>query len=348
MVSRAALTVVRRGVMFTWAGIRSEQAARDLAADAVDLIESIFPGAFYTVCVEYHREAADPLFAWHVHLGLVREQGCKPVKIGRRLDLHQQLVHISPHGCKRHDLEQCLKYPLKEDECAYGNWDDLDAPFRRPGGTNTVAISSARTSANRGEGAFSNALQAGGYAQALACIREGASRDYVLYFTKIEAFFKQRFAPVYTHKYLAASFNRPLVDWSTLTDRQSLLIIGPTNMGKTHYALAHFEQPLFVTHLDQLRNFNPSIHGGIVVDDVSMTEWEPTALIAIFDRDFARSIHCRYKNPEIPAGTKKIFCSNNLAHFLPGELSKVDQDTLDAITSRQFVVHVTTPLFTKS
>jgi hypothetical protein len=179
----------------------------------------------------------------------------------------------------------------------------------------------------------------------MLAIRQGAPAEFVLNRDKITRFFEDHFAPVFEHKYDVSSFNRSLVDWDAVDGRSSVVLTGPPALGKTHWALAHFECPLFVNHIDKIKMFSPHVHDGIVFDDVSFTMWPTPALIGLFDREMPRDIQIRYKIVTIPANTKKIFCSNSIDCFRPKDLSSVDQDTIDALISRQHVIRIDQRLF---
>jgi hypothetical protein len=328
---RSSLKINRRAFMLTYSQVGDENEARQTACEAVDRIESIFPGSHWSVGCEQHDDEG-----WHCHLGVVRAEGGQAVKVGERLDIRGHLVNISPHGMKRTDLISCLKYPLKEDEIGFCNWEDLESLF---------PDDITGTPAERRDKAFAQALESDTYEGAMLSIAQGAPADLVLNGDKITRFFQNKFAPVFEHKYDVSSFNRPLVDWRLVDKRSSLVIIGKPNMGKTHWALAHFERPLFVNDIDKIKQFSPILHDGIVFDDVSFTMWPPTAMICLFEREVERDIRVRYSLVTIPAGTKKIFCANSLDAFRPNDLTKVDQDTLDGLISRQHVVRIDDKLF---
>lgn len=88
------------------------------------------------------------------------------------------------------------------------------------------------------------------------------------------------------------------------------VILGPSGCGKTQYALAHFDNPLQVSHMDDLLDFKPEEHDGIVFDDMDFHHLPRTAQIHITDWDNKRSIHCRYRTAQIPKHTRKIFTCN--------------------------------------
>lgn len=94
-------------------------------------------------------------------------------------------------------------------------------------------------------------------------------------------------------------------------DSKSLWIVGPSGIGKTTWALKNAPKPcLFVTHMDTLRQFLPSVHKSIIFDDMSFLHIPRDGQIHIVDQYHPRTIHVRYTTVNIPAGTPKIFLSN--------------------------------------
>ena len=93
--------------------------------------------------------------------------------------------------------------------------------------------------------------------------------------------------------------------------KKTEVLVGPSGIGKTQYALAHFECGLLVSHIDDLRDFKEGIHDGIVFDDMDFNHVPRTAQIHLVDQDQARSIHCRYETARIPKNTAKIFTCNS-------------------------------------
>lgn len=88
------------------------------------------------------------------------------------------------------------------------------------------------------------------------------------------------------------------------------MVSGPAGIGKTEYALAHFKNPLLVSHIDRLKSFDPDVHDGIVFDDMDFNHWPITAQIHLADWNCPRDINCRYAMAHIPRHTKKIFTCN--------------------------------------
>lgn len=105
---------------------------------------------------------------------------------------------------------------------------------------------------------------------------------------------------------------KPLKDYQEVVwDRsKSLVLWGPSNCGKTHWALSQPERMLMIENIDSLRLFKPDYHKGIIFDDMSFFELDRTRTIHLVDICFDRTIHCRYSNAFIPKDTIKIFLTN--------------------------------------
>jgi len=91
---------------------------------------------------------------------------------------------------------------------------------------------------------------------------------------------------------------------------KAVILWGESGLGKTCYARALLPNALFVCHMDDLHQFDKATHDGIIFDDFSIKHLHREAQIHLLDTDNPRSIHCRYQTANIPAGTKKIFTTN--------------------------------------
>lgn len=108
-----------------------------------------------------------------------------------------------------------------------------------------------------------------------------------------------------------ADYKLESFDWNEITDwTKSIVLWGESQIGKTQFALAHFDNPLMVSHIDKLTQFDPKLHDGIVFDDMSFGHTPRTAQIHLADQGNNREIHVRYTYASIPAHTKKIFTTN--------------------------------------
>lgn len=113
---------------------------------------------------------------------------------------------------------------------------------------------------------------------------------------------------------------------------KSIVFWGDSGIGKTCFALALLPGALLVSHIDQLLDFDPQRHTGIVFDDMDFRHVPRTAQIHLLDNDQFRAIHCRYDCARIPAKTKKIFTTNEIN----GEIFLDDP----AINRRRRIIHL--------
>lgn len=105
------------------------------------------------------------------------------------------------------------------------------------------------------------------------------------------------------------SFEGPF-RWPYPEQIKSLIMCGPADIGKTTFALFLLPKALFISDLDGLLAFDPTIHDGIIFDDMSFNDLSRERQIHIVDWDHDREIRVRYKLAMIPRHTKKIFVCN--------------------------------------
>jgi len=122
-----------------------------------------------------------------------------------------------------------------------------------------------------------------------------------------------------------------------------LYVWGGTGCGKTQWALHQFERPLLVRSIDTLKTFNPSYHDGLVFDDIDFSARSAVDCIMLTEWDEDAPIKARFTDAHIPAGTRKIFCSN-----MPFD-ENFPMDKAGAIRRRiGKIIHVSGPLFRSS
>jgi len=91
----------------------------------------------------------------------------------------------------------------------------------------------------------------------------------------------------------------------------SLVLVGSAGCGKTTWAKRFLPKPiLFVTHIDRLKDYDPTYHRSIIFDDMDFNHFPRTAQIELVDRENPRDIHRRYGITNIPAGVPKCFTGN--------------------------------------
>lgn len=94
-------------------------------------------------------------------------------------------------------------------------------------------------------------------------------------------------------------------------DRSPLVLVGYSGCGKTSWAMKNAPKPaLFVSHMDQLKHFDPQYHKAIIFDDMDFKHLPRESQIHLLDQTAPRAIHRRYGVTTIPPGTKKIFTAN--------------------------------------
>lgn len=91
---------------------------------------------------------------------------------------------------------------------------------------------------------------------------------------------------------------------------KSIIIWGPSETGKTGFARACLPKALMVTHIDDIKKFDPREYDGLIFDDMSFIHLPRESQIHLVDTEEDRSIHCRHTTGLIPRNTKKIFTTN--------------------------------------
>lgn len=93
-------------------------------------------------------------------------------------------------------------------------------------------------------------------------------------------------------------------------DEKVTIFWGESGIGKTSFCKALYPGALMVSHMDDLRHFKSDEHTAIIFDDMDFKHFPRNSQIHIVDSDDDRSIHCRYDCAFIPAGTRKLFTTN--------------------------------------
>lgn len=182
------------------------------------------------------------------------------------------------------------------------------------------------------------AIDAPTVTEGMSILKRDLTYDYLRFGESMERNLKRSKSQNFVPTHALASFNKvPLI-----FQRKSVLLWGPSNTGKTSYALAHFKCPLLVSHIDVLKTLSPD-NDGIVFDDMSFKHWPVEAVIHLLDYDLPRDINVRYGTVNIPKEIQKVFTHNTDNPFY-------DQDTIDiaqkeAVERRLQRVHVLKQLY---
>lgn len=142
----------------------------------------------------------------------------------------------------------------------------------------------------------------------------------------------------YVSKYGKEDFKGEIVEW----DKQWHLW-GPPDTGKTQFALAQFEHPLYIRHIDEINNFDPMKNDGIVLDEMDFTHWPVNAVINLLNKKDPQQIHIRYTVACLPAGVNMIFCSNKEGIFF--DPMKATQEEQESVLAKVQIMHVDKKLF---
>lgn len=137
-------------------------------------------------------------------------------------------------------------------------------------------------------------LEPSDYVRFNAAVRRGLMDHYL----KMEVFIRDR-----------SSFNVEFID-KDVFDTKAVVLTGSSGIGKTAYALAHFQKPFIVSHIDQIKDLNPLVYDGVVFDDMSFNHWPVSSCIHIVDLEMPRFINCRHVTGYMPAKFPRIFTSN--------------------------------------
>lgn len=113
-------------------------------------------------------------------------------------------------------------------------------------------------------------------------------------------------------------------------DKRGVLLIGPTNLGKTQWSMANFGETIYIRDMNDWGRIGDHATS-FVVDDVASNDWSPTTLLKLFECEQTVTQNIKYSWTRIKAGTKRIFCTNSFAMFWP---AKIKIETAFAITRR--------------
>lgn len=141
-----------------------------------------------------------------------------------------------------------------------------------------------------------------------------------------------------TSKYSRDSYNFKIEDWTCHWH-----LYGDADCGKTQFAKAQFDHPLYVRHADHFSLFDPCSHDGIVVDELHFNHWPAISVINMLNRKDDAAIHVRYLVADIPAGVRMIFCSNSKDIFYDKERTAMVD--IESILAKIKQVHISSPIW---
>jgi hypothetical protein len=114
--------------------------------------------------------------------------------------------------------------------------------------------------------------------------------------------------------------SQPIVDWIESPEPLTVLLFGPSGIGKTELVKAIMYQRgkkiIFVREKEGLKEFKESFHNGIIFDDIDADSFTREELIHLFDQNNPSTVRILYRNIRIPAKTEKVFTTNTPGKFL--------------------------------
>lgn len=202
---------------------------------------------------------------------------------------------------------QAWAYATKEETRLLGPWE-----FGEPGELTTKVDTT-----------YKEALEAPTVREGINIIMDKKPRDYCLYGSAIQRNLEASKKKAFKKPYSLTDFNRAPLDF-----KKTSHVYGPSGTGKTSFVTAHFENPLFVRHIEALKKLSPD-NDAIIFDDMSFLHWPTESVIALVDQDFDSDINVRYTVVNIPANTKKVFTHNMRDIFYKPECNEEQKAAID-------------------
>lgn len=267
---------------------------------------------------------------WQGYLEALQPVGLKRVK--ELLSCNH--AHLEP---RRGTQAEAIAYCSKEDT---RETDEDGDPIR-------FEIGEPAKDGVRGKGSknknYGEMLQQKTYQDALLLCQELEPADYVRFNAAVRRGLMQHYLKPEVFIRPLSSFNRDGIR-PVLFKTFSVVLTGKSGTGKTAYALAHFEKPYLISHLDQLKDFNPLEHDGLVFDDMSFEHFPVESCIHLVDLEYDRYIHCRHVMGFIPKGFPRFFTSNRAFNHV-FNFKDANEDQEIAITRRVHHELIVTELF---
>lgn len=171
--------------------------------------------------------------------------------------------------------------------------------------------------------------------EAIQDFKQRSSNAWTYKQSAVIAAINRIFPPAPRHiKYTLSDFTIPELDFS---NNKTKILVGPTNIGKTQFACAHFKNPLVITNKQDWANYNSDVHDGAVIDDMTFTKNNPVEMLHKLDMREPSSIRVLYGNVTVPAGFKRIFTCNSEELFWPENAAA---ETMEAYRTRCEVIHL--------
>ncbi len=120
---------------------------------------------------------------------------------------------------------------------------------------------------------------------------------------------------------------KEVFNWVQKKKKNSLVLFGPSGTGKTQLALALLknQNPLTITNIEKLKDFDNNIHKALLFDDCNFDKLNREEIIHLVDNELDRDIRILYDSKTIPSGILKIFTSNKSNLFPYDNLKEIQR-----------------------
>lgn len=278
-----------------------------------------FMGELWSGCkfAIYQLERADSTGQLHYqgYIVLLRSQRFNWVKKLFSRNLGRDTVHVEQ---ARGNHGECIDYCSKEQTRVDGPWEFGSRAVVGQGKRSDLEIVREK-------------LDSGTSVNQIAREHFSAWVKYRGAFADYAALLRSRVAAA---KYQLKDFTEPALN---LVASPVWLIWGDTGCGKTAWALAHFKNPCLCRHLEDLRSYDPEVHDGIVFDDLGFMHVPFQQVLNLVDFEYETTVHARYQNIKIPAGTPRLFTYNEPFALTPKDAT---EQQIKAIERRVSVKHI--------
>lgn len=110
------------------------------------------------------------------------------------------------------------------------------------------------------------------------------------------------------------------------SDRKSLVIVGPTGIGKTTWAKLHLPRPILIVRcLETLKAFDPGYHNSILFDDMTFTGWARDVQVYLVDRYDPSGINVKHGSVVLDTAAVRMFSNN---HYPFSNLPEIKRRTM--------------------